>query len=266
MLSAEAWATALTPEPFRDFLPYTSVSALKVIHTPVVLRKALDVMQHYSAERLRANVADRLSASIRNAGLAPNVQVGSRPAAPLSLAGMSEASRTRLGESLLRLYFHLLRWDGPLFLDLRLRNLSWDESQQSLTFFPSGLWCQPDHEFRRRVQALYAGFYRHDPEALRIGVELYSWNSHPLPGFAARIEKLLREHFGGGDASSMRFSLAHFRRTFDHIFQEAAQSRAKLHPDLAFLGVGLVGLYLSLEALQVSLNPKRAFEPSLPEP
>ncbi len=263
MLSAEAWATRITPEPFRDFLPYTSVSALKVIHTPIVLRKALDVMQHYGAERLRANVAERLSASIREAGLDPDVQIGNRPAAPLSLAGMSEASRTRLGERLLRLYFHLLKWDGPLFLDLRLRNLAWDESKQRLTFYPSGLWCQPDREFRRRVQALYAGFYQHDPEALTIGVELYSWDSDPLPGFAFRIEKLLRDHFGGGDTSSMRFSLAHFRQTFDHIFQEAAQSRAKLHPDLTFLGVGLVGLYLTLDALEVPLDPKQAFEASL---
>lgn len=44
----------------------------------------------------------------------------------------------------------------------------------------------------------------------------------------------------------------------------ARQALAKLHPELTFLGVGLVGLYLTLEQLQVPLNPREAFEASAP--
>jgi hypothetical protein len=97
-----------------------------------------------------------------------------------------------------------------------------------------------------------------------MGIDLYGWESHPRAGFSQRIEGLLREHFGPGDAPEMRFSIAQFRSTFDRIFRETADSRAKLHPELTFLGVGLVGLYLTLEQLDVPLNARRAFEASAP--
>jgi hypothetical protein len=147
-------------------------------------------------------------------------------------------------------------------LDFRPRHFSWQETQRCLTFFPSGLWYEPDPDFRQRVQSLYAGFYRRDQLALARGVELYSWDSHPLPGFSHRIEQLLLEHFGAGDARDTRFSISGFRSTFDRVFRETAESRAKLHPELTFLGVGLVGLYLTLEQLQVPLDPRQAFEAS----
>jgi hypothetical protein len=114
------------------------------------------------------------------------------------------------------------------------------------------------------VQALYEGFYRQDQAALANGIELYSWDSRPLAGFAQRIERLLREHFGPGDEGALRFSIANFRSTFDRIFREADDSKAKLHPELTFLGVALVGLYLTLEQLQVPLDPRQAFEENFP--
>jgi hypothetical protein len=114
------------------------------------------------------------------------------------------------------------------------------------------------------VQSLYDGFYRQDERALAKGIELYSWDSDPRAGFSQRIEGLLREHFGPRDALEIRFSIAQFRSTFDRIFRETAESRAKLHPELTFLGVGLVGLYLTLEQLDVPLDARRAFEASTP--
>jgi hypothetical protein len=48
------------------------------------------------------------------------------------------------------------------------------------------------------------------------------------------------------------------------IFRETADSKAKLHPELTFLGVALVGLYLTLEQLQVPLDPRQAFEENFP--
>jgi len=260
---AANWATRLTPEPFRDFLPYTSVSALKVIHMPGVLARALGIVRHFGSESERARSAETLAASLREANLA--IAVGqSAPRAPLLGAEVLPKSRVVVGKRMLELYFHQLHAPGPWFLDLRPRHFAWNEQRQLLTFYPSGLWYEPDADFRRRVQALYAGLYRNEDAELAQGIELYSWASRPLAGFSARIEHLLREHFGPGDASNMCFSIAHFRETFDRIFREAVQSRAKLHPDLTFLGVGLVGLYLTLESLQVALNPREAYELAAP--
>ncbi|HEX2876758.1 MAG TPA: hypothetical protein VHP33_36150 [Polyangiaceae bacterium] len=252
----------LTPEPFRDFLPYTSLSALKVIHTGKVLSRALEIVQHHGSHAARTRAAQALAASLRSAGSA--VEIADSPVAPLDVGALGPAARAAIGARVLGLYFHQLQGPGPWFLDLRPRHFAWDDAQQSLSFYPSGLWYEPDPDFRRRVQSLYEGFYRQDQLALANGIELYGWESRPLAGFAQRIERLLREHFGPGDAGALRFSIANFRSTFDRIFRETADSKSKLHPELTFLGVALVGLYLTLEQLQVPLDPRQAFEENFP--
>ena len=269
MASAEAWAARLAPEPFRDFLPYTSASALAVIHPTQVLRKALGVAQHFSSTVERDRHAKRLNQSLHSAGLADRLSISTESSAlsaRLAPEELGASERRTIGNSVLALYFHLLTWQGPLFLDLRPRHFSWTAAEARLTFFPSQLWFSPDPEFMRRVGSLYAGFYRNDAAELARGLELYRWQSQPSAGYAERMEDLLRAHFGHGGGSELRFSVAHFRATFDALFKEAARSRAKLHPDLTFLGVGIAGLYVTLEALGVPLNPQRAFEGGCTEP
>ncbi len=262
-MSVETWVTRLAPEPFRDFLPYTTVSALKVIHPSQVLAKAVEVGGHFSSGHERARHAEQLRASLAQAGLSEGLAVLDRsPVGPLTASWDAPTSRL-IGQRVLELYFHLLAWEGPLFLDLRPRYFSWDEQRRQLGFYPSSLWYRPDAEFMARVRALYAGFYRRDEAALARGIELYAWHSRPTAGFAARMEALLRDHFGPGETQDMRFSTAHFRATFDRIFLEVAESGAKLHADLPFLGVELIGLYLTLESLAVPLSPRLAFDTSL---
>jgi len=257
---AESWAARLGPEPFRDFLPYTSASALKVIHVKQVLSRALSVAQHVSDESARARATLRLQESLRAAGFAELLEISPEPVSGLVVSGLSEADREVIGERVLALYFHLLVREGPLFLDLRPRHFSWAPGRRTLRFYPSSLWCEPEPAFMQRLRALYAGFYRNDEEALAQGIELYRWHSSPSDGFATRVEGLLRNHFGSTDGSPVRFLVSHFRATFEAIFREVANSRAKLHPDLTFLGVELVGLYLTLESLNVALHVQPAFE------
>jgi len=260
---ATSWAARLAPEPFRDFLPYTSASALKVIHRAQVLRRSIEVARHVADQHARSRAAKLLQDSLHAAGLDTDLRVLSEPSAGLDAAELSERERGMIGERVLSLYFHLLHWDGPLFLDLRPRHFLWVAERNQLCFFPSSLWCAPDADFTQRLRALYAGFYRGDKQALARGIELYRWDCSPSDGFTERIEHLLRRHFGAAGASTTHFSIAHFRATFDAIFEEVAASDAKLHPDLTFLGVELVGLYLTLESLNVPLDAKRAFERSV---
>jgi hypothetical protein len=257
---AVSWAARLAPEPFRDFLPYAAPSALKVVHAKQVLSRALDVTRSVADQATRLREAGRLQESLVAAGFGLDLQISPQPNLGLAPSELGEQERVLLGERVLTLYFHLLRWDGPLFLDLRPRHFGKIANRQQLAFYPSSLWCRPEPEFMERLRALYLGFYRNDRAALARGIELYRWQSSPSAGFEARIERLLRAHFGSADSSATRFSIAHFRATFDAIFEEVAASGAKLHPDLAFLGVELVGLYLTLESLNVPLDVRRVFD------
>ena len=257
---AATWAARLAPEPFRDFLPYASPSALQVIHAPQVLKRALEVTQRFSQPSERDRHAQALEASLAAAGLSADIGIVKDAPAQLDTAELDEVTRRSVGQRVLALYFHLLHWSGPLFLDLRPRHLAWCAERRQLLFHPSSLWCRPDAEFMGRLRALYTGFYQDDAAALEQGTELYFWRSKPTAGFPQRIQQLLRAHFGPAEADSVKFSIAHFRATFDAIFKEAASSGARLHPDLAFLGVELVGLYLTLESLGVPLDVRREFE------
>jgi len=256
----ESWAARLAPEPFRDFLPYTSPSALKVIHPKQVLSRALGVAQHVSDQSARAREAAHLQESLLGAGFSLRLHVAANAGSGLLTADLSEAERRLIGDRVLDLYFHLLHWDGPLFLDLRPRHFCWSKERQQLSFYPSALWCKPEAEFMQRLRALYVGFYQDESAPLARGIDLYRWDCSASAGFAERIEGLLRSHFGSAQLGPARFSIAHFRSTFDAIFAEVTASRAKLHPDLTFLGVELVGLYLTLESLNVPLDARSAFE------
>jgi len=258
LVTSETWAARLAPEPFRDFLPYASPAALKVIQPGKVLGRVLEVAQHVSRPAERARQAVRLQSSLETVGLDHEIQVVAEPGPHLAAADLSDRERSLIGERVLSLYFHQLYWDGPLFLDLRPRHFSWNAEREQLGFYPSSLWCRPDPEFMRRLRSLYVGFYEGDAGQLAEGLELYRWEVDPRPGFSARMQLLLQNHFGPS-SGQLRFAMAHFRATFDAIFKEAAQSRARLHPDLTFLGVELVGLYLTLESLGVPLDPRAAF-------
>ena len=253
-----SWAARLAPEPFRDFLPYAAPSALKVVRATEVLSRALDVTRSMSDHATRSREASRLQESLAAAGL-DALRILPQPCPGLVTSALSESERVVVGERVLALYFHLLRWDGPLFLDLRPRYFRCLPGGQ-LGFYPSALWCRPEPGFMDRLRALYRGFYRDDRAALASGLELYCWQGSPSAPFAERMERLLRAHFGAADSSGTHFRIAHFRATFDAIFQEVAASHAKLHPDLAFLGVELVGLYLTLESLNVPLDVQRIFD------
>lgn len=257
-MATEAWAAKVAPAPFREFLAYASPTALKVIRPAQVLRRAWEVASHVSTPNERAREAARLSTSIANAGLDQKLRVATEQGAPLDVESLTDPERRLVGQRVLTLYFHQLYWDGPLFLDLRPKHLSWSSERQQLSFYPSSLWCRPDGDFMQRLRSLYEGFYEEQPPKMARGLELYQWECDATPGFSARMERLLREHFGGSSEET-RFAIGHFRSTFEAIFREAARSRACLHPDLTFLGVELVGLYLTLESLGVPLDPRAAF-------
>ena len=269
----QKWAMKATPEAFRVFIPYVSPSSLHVVHGTEVLKKAVEIARNTMAgpkQEPSSNFSPEMKASLKSAGIQlsvalPGPSLGSRLrldsfaglsaglSADLS-AGLTAETRREIGRRILIVYFTTLKYSTFYYLDLQLEHFHWSETDQTLTFSPSNFGFVPSEDFREKLLKLYHGFYFNDSQATSAGVSLYAWKTKVKDGFSGRMETLLRKHFGESlnqaqNETLVSFSIEHFKSSFHAVFEEAQSSDAKFHPELTFVGVMLVTLYLSLEAL-----------------
>ncbi|MBC7384896.1 MAG: hypothetical protein H7301_01890 [Cryobacterium sp.] len=254
MSLAERAAALLVPKPFQEFLPYVSPSALRVVHKDKVLGLALEI-----AARTVKSPSTEDWKPIELAFRASGSKIRIDSQSGTGFKSISEGDRTRAGELLLELYFHLIHQPTPLELDLRPTHFSFHSVEKTLVWNPSRLRHIRTPEFQSRVIDLYRGFFFDDAKAAARGLELYRWETTPKPGYDERMEKLLRIHFGDARSKPVLFEISHFKETFHLIFEEAIESRTRFHPELTFLGTTLTGLYMSLEQLAVPLDVRAAY-------
>ena len=78
------------------------------------------------------------------------------------------------------------------------------------------------------------------------------------------VNEILFSHFGASrDESSIKFSMAAFQLSFKKLFDYLHANGIRLSSDFVFFGMCLVGLYRSLEALDVPLPVKESYDLSL---
>lgn len=165
-----------------------------------------------------------------------------------------------IGDQMLWLYFRQLKSTQGIFLDLRLNHFSLDDTGESLTWQPSGLWYHFTDDFRMGAIELYEGFYLQD--AKKFGHALTALglvSKNFTDGDKQHLEKLLYNHFGQGLNEEIEFSMEAFSQSFHELFLFLLEKRVRLTPDFLFLGIYLVTLYLSLSHLQQKHSPLRAF-------
>jgi hypothetical protein len=249
----QKWATSATPEPFREFIPYVSPSSLHVVYVDEVLKKALDIGKGYFQGRtgtVLTSLFDSEKSTVFSEFLKrENIDFTSEKVAGIDVSALSAEDRKAIGDRLLGLYFSMTHHSALFLLDLRLKHFQWDAATKTLTYSPPPLYFSPSEDFRSGIMALYRGFYFSDPAATSEGIHLYAWKMKMKESFRERMEVLIRTHFGAGDQSQVSFSIQHFKSSFHEIFEEAKRNGSKFHPELTFVGVMLVTLYLSLEAL-----------------
>jgi len=250
-----AAAEKLVPAPFREFLPYVSANALGVIHKEKVLGLALDIVGKYVSGRQFEDDVRETTKFFDS----PRFSVVERLDETTPLGELLPEDRSLAGVAILEIYFRMIRFPIPLYLDLRPGGFGWDPAHSRLLWKPNRLRLHPSEEFRDRVRNLYRGFFIDDSEATKRGVELYRWESSPSDGFDSRIGALLAQHFGDARHSHIRFDTVHFRRTFALIFDEAIRSESRFHPELTFLGTALAGLYVSLKTIAEPLDVAKAY-------
>jgi hypothetical protein len=169
-------------------------------------------------------------------------------------AALPAAGRRALGQRSLEIYFAQLFAGDTSLLDLRAGRLAL-AGDGGVLWAPRAAWVRWDPVFLGALRDLYAGFY-HDDEArfaralLALGLE---------PAGAA-----LRAHFGSSDPRAVRFVTAQFQASFHEVFVRCRDAGATLHPDFLPLGIALACLYDGLEALDLPLDVRGAFERAVP--
>ena len=152
------------------------------------------------------------------------------------------------GAQVLELYFHQVLLGGTVLLDLRAECFA--SRGERLVWAPRPAFVTIAPDFHRGLRDLYFGFYEDD--AAR-----FSTATRTLGLEAA--EGALRDQFGVGDQSQVRFSLPDFQQRFQAVFDACVASGAQLHPGFIGLGVGLATLYAHLEQSGGTHDVRAAF-------
>ena len=160
-------------------------------------------------------------------------------------------SSQELGNCVLRIFFDQVMNQDQWILDLRSDAFKHPSSAPKTTqWSPAPIFVKPDPTFLKRIRDLYIGFYGDRPELFDQAVDQL--------GLSAARETL-RTHFGIGDQSRVRFSLATFQKTFAQVLKSCQASGTELDRDFLVLGLMLIGLYQNLEKLDQEFNVREAF-------
>jgi hypothetical protein len=153
------------------------------------------------------------------------------------------------GRAVLELYFRQI-FDQPVAV-LDLRTAAFDFSSGKVRWNPKPLFFEWSPEFISGVRDMYAGFYMNDQARYMEGLRALD---------LAHADDIFKRHFGEGDQSRVEFSLAHFKKSFQAIFESCKKHKTRLHPDFFALGAYLLCLYENLESLNVPLDVRSAFD------
>lgn len=153
------------------------------------------------------------------------------------------------GRAVLELYFRQIFDFDAAVLDVRASAFEFKPGK--VTWSPKPIYYEWDAKFLAALRQLYGGFYRDDEVEFRAGLAALDLE-HAKDAFKA--------HFGSGDQSAVTFSLAAFKKSFQAIFESCKKNKTRLHPDFFALGAYLLCLYEHLEALEVPLDVRGAFD------
>ncbi|NDE15570.1 hypothetical protein EBZ80_11635 [bacterium] len=153
------------------------------------------------------------------------------------------------GRAVLELYFRQVFDFDAAVLDLRASAFEFKAGK--VTWSPKPIFYEWDKDFVAALRLVYGGFYGGDDEKFLAGLAALDLE-HAKGSFKA--------HFGSGDQSAVTFSLATFKKSFHGIFESCKKNKTRLHPDFLALGAYLLCLYEHLEALDVPLDVRGAFD------
>lgn len=162
------------------------------------------------------------------------------------------------GEKILTLYFAQLFSHQGLFLDLRMNHFS--DENTVLKWNPTAFWTQFGEAFREGLLKVYDGFYLENDELYYQGLEEIGLLKADFKEADKKIlGDLFREQFGGVQNEEMKFNLEHFRTSIIKMSDFMLKKKVKISKDFLYLGIYLVTLYSTLEAINEPLPVKQVY-------
>lgn len=239
----------LIPEPLREFLPYLSSNAFRVVPWSQLIKKSIALV-----------VGKRESLSIDSYSRIVFCEGFPEGSIPLSSASVSSGTRKWIGQEILKLYFENVRSPAAIAIDFRISAFCWDPKSACLYWNPVRLALKWDADFSKHVFALYDAYYSGDHSELRGTLTALGFIG-PLESDAsfAELMALLENHFGPGDQKETRFSSRKLTQTLHALFLELERRGSRLQPDFAFLGIMLATMTGTLETLGIELDARAAF-------
>lgn len=221
-------------KPFVDLL---SPRFFDVVPMSTALLQARRLGGNYFDTRAFAAARAARTETLKRDGVAVQVvDALSRPPAPVEPS------------TVLDLYFHQVLRGGTVLLDLRAEGFTAGPS--GVEWAPRPAFAAFEPAFVSGLRELYFGFYLDDAARFDAGTRALQ-----LEG----ARQALRDQFGVGDQTRVRFTLAEFQQRFHAVFDACKASGETLHPDFIGLGVCLATLYDHLERRGETHDVRAAF-------
>lgn len=163
------------------------------------------------------------------------------------------------GELILKIYFEQIMNCDIMMLDLRTKHFAADDS--GVSWSPGKLWASFDPEFREGIRKIYHGYYFNDDQEFAEGLKKCKllksdWNQSQKD----EVIDVFKTHFGSAREGNVKFSLEHFKKSFGNIFTTLLKNKIRLDKNFLYLGIMLVTLYISLDAIGGEYNVSKIFK------
>ncbi|MEN9808580.1 MAG: hypothetical protein RLZZ488_147 [Pseudomonadota bacterium] len=246
LLKNSEWSFLLdfvSPAFFKVIPPFeligNATALAKRTRDPELYRSALGGMQSHFARSLP-------DTRIIAGGM---TQAGELPAGVVTdFKTADEMIRVEMATRIVEIYFAQILAKQTLLLDVRLTRFARDG--QNILWSPAPLLGVFSDDFLNAMGELYTGYYCGRPEQMKSALKKINLDW---------AHEVFISHFGDGNQTAVRFTMAHFVHTFHEIFMLCKSERKNLKGEFVQLGVLLGLMYESLESLNVAVDVRSAF-------
>lgn len=163
------------------------------------------------------------------------------------------------GELILKIYFDQIMNCDIMMLDLRTKHFAANDT--GLSWSPGKLWASFDPEFREGIRKIYHGYYFYNDQEFAEGLtQCKLIKAEWTQSQKDEVIDVFKTHFGSAREGNVVFSLDHFKKSFGNIFTTLLKNKIRLDKNFLYLGIMLVTLYISLDAIGGAYNVSNIFK------